>query len=395
MNHRRTDCDEDWADIAAQWDIRPDTTYLNHGSFGPSPRRVRERRRQVIDQADCQPMDFFVRHGERLVEEARQRLAEFLGTSASQLVLVDNATYAMNVVANSFPLAPGDEVIINDHEYGAVRRIWQRTCGRAGARCVEVALPTSFESDAAVVDALVSRISPRTRLLVVSHITSPTALILPVREICRAARERNVAVCIDGPHALVQLDMDLDSLGCDFYTASCHKWLCAPLGTGMLHVHPRWDDNVVPPILSWGRLLPAIPERWDEQFTWIGTRDLSTLASIPAAIDFLTEVGIENFRRRSFWLAQEATRELVELTGQPPLGHDVRHWYGSMAHVPLPPGDWSQLQSQLWEQHRIEVPVICHNERWFIRVSCHLYTTTGHLDRLIGALQGLLHPAAA
>lgn len=394
LSNRRPEVDADWVDLAAHWEIRPDTTYLNHGSFGPSPRPVRETRRQLIDALDCQPMDIYVRQFEPLLLSARAKLAELIGTTQKNVVFAENATFAMNTVADSFPLKEGDEVLLNDHEYGAVLRIWERRCRRVGAQVKVVPLPTRFESREQVVQAITAGITPRTRLAIVSQITSPTAIILPVAEIAAACREREVAVCVDGPHVPAQIDLDLETLGVDFYCASLHKWLCAPLGTGFLYVHPRWQSLVQPQLLSWGRLLPALPEQWDEQFTWSGTRDASLYLSVPAAIDFMTNtIGLETFRRRCYWLANEASQRLLELTGERPLAPTSGGWYGTMCHVPLPPGDWSQLQNWLWEAQRIEVPIIHFNSRWFVRVSSHLYNTTAQIDLLVRAIASRLAKA--
>lgn len=383
---RRSEIDADWEDLAAQWDIRPDTTYLNHGSFGPAPRAVRESRRRLIDALDCQPMDFFVRQFEPLLLSARESLAAFVGTTRPNLVFAENATFAMNVVADSFPLRAGDEVLLNDHEYGAVQRIWDRACRRVGAHCRILTLPSTFESPQQITDALVSATSSATRLVVVSQVTSPTAIILPVAEIIRGLHDRGIATCLDGPHAPAQVDLNIDALNCDFYCASCHKWLCAPLGTGFLYVHPRWQATIQPQLLSWGRLLPAVPERWDEQFTWSGTRDGSGYLSVPTAIEFLTRVGLPQFRERCEWLARYAESRLMELTGAQPIAPTTGGWYGTMCHVPLPGGDWSALQMDLWRGHGIEVPIIRFLDRWFVRVSCHLYNTTGQIDQLVAAL---------
>ncbi len=384
---RRIDVDDDWQDLAALFAIRDDTIYLNHGSFGIAPRPVREARRRYIDRLDCQPMDFYVRELEPLLANALARLGQLTGTAAHNLVFAENATFAMNIVADSFPLSPGDEVLTNNHEYGAVHRIWNRATGRVGARHVVARLPESFESHQQIVDCLMNQASDRTRLLIVSHITSPTALIMPVQAICREAARRGIAVCIDGPHAPAHVPMELDQLGCDFYTASCHKWLSASLGTGFLFVQPRHHDTVQPQLLSWGRLLPKRPEQWFEEFIWSGTRDPSGYLSVVAAIDFMQQsVGLQAFRDRVRWMARQTADALIELTGQLPLGRDLDLWYGSMAHVPLPAGDWSQLQQHLWSQYGIEVPIIDFEGRWYIRVSHHLYNTLGHVKTLLDAL---------
>jgi isopenicillin-N epimerase len=289
--------------LAIHWQIRPDTLYLNHGSFGLSPWPVKAARRKTMDALDAQPMDFYLRQFESDWGNCRSRLADFVGTRSENLVFVENSTYGVNVVAESFVLRPGDEVILNNHEYGAVSRIWQRKCQRSGAKIACVTLPETIQTQDQVVDSIFAAVTDRTRLIVVSHITSPTALVMPVEQICAKAMQYGVAVCVDGPHAPVQIDFQIDQLQCDFYTASCHKWLCAPLGSGFLYVHPKWHANVEPLVKSWGRLLPAMPESWDQEFIWSGTRDPSAFLGIAAAIDFIQYVGVNEFQQRTRWLA--------------------------------------------------------------------------------------------
>ncbi|MCC7475643.1 MAG: aminotransferase class V-fold PLP-dependent enzyme [Pirellulales bacterium] len=383
--------DDDWRLWREEWGIRPDTTYLNHGSFGPTPRRVRECQWQWQQKLASQPMDFFVRHLEPAWLAARERLARFVDTDAANLVFMENATAAMNVVAHSFPLGKNDEVLLTDHEYGAVMRIWQRACRNAGAGEPQVAkLPSRFESAEQVVEAIFAAANERTRLLVVSHITSPTAVILPVCAICHEARRRSIAVCIDGPHAPAQVPLAIDELGCDYYAASLHKWVSAPIGSGFLYVAPPRQHLLQPTSLSWGRLLPARPALWWEEFVWPGTRDPSAYLATSSAFDLLQEVGLEVFRARTHALASYAREQVVHLTGLQPPTPVGAAWYGSMASMPLPPGDAKGLQQALWQQYRIEVPVIEHNGQRSIRVSCHLYTNRADIDRLVEALGTLL-----
>jgi len=401
------DDDAAWVAIAGQWHIRPDTTYLNHGSYGPPPDAVRRARREWIDRLDEQPMDFFNRRFEAALLAALDRLARFVGAAAENLIFVENATVGMNVVASSFPLDRGDEVLINDHEYGAVLRIWRRACHEAGAVLKTVELPLPFTTADETVRAIFAAAGERTRLVIASHITSPTAVTLPIEAICREARRRGIAVAIDGPHAVAQLPLALDRLDCDFYAASCHKWLSAPFGSGFLYVAPRHQAHVRPPELSWGRVQPTPVETWSDEFVWTGTRDPSAYLSIPAAIEFLEHVGPEYFRARTHWLARYARHRLVELTGLEPMVPDDPAWYGSMAHVPLPPRRTSAaadaatraaighpvsslLQHALWREFGIEVPIVDFGPRRYIRVSCHLYNDTKQIDRLITALSTLL-----
>ena len=381
--------DKEWFDLSAQWQLRPDTIYLNHGSFTIPPNVVRYERRKWIDFLDEQPMDFYLRQLEPAMDQARTCVAKFVGTTRQNLIFVDNATYGMNVVARSFKLTKDDEVLLCDHEYGSVIRTWQRACDDVGAKLVIVKMPDQFESPDEIVDSLIAHVTDKTKLLVVSHITSATALIFPVKEICNAFRKRDIATCVDGPHAPAQIELSIDELDCDFYTASCHKWLCGSLGSGFLYVNPRQHSAVQPPIKSWGRLPPATPETWDEEFTWIGSRDPSPFLSVPRAIEFMETIGVENFRQRSRWLAQYAESGLRDLFKTSPLGNRDAGWYGCMAHVPMPPGDWSTLQKQLWDEVSIEVMVNQFKERWYIRVSCHLYNNTTQIDTLFKALARL------
>ena len=379
--------DPDWEEFAAEFLIRPDTTYLNHGSFGPPSQRVRNARRQWINTLDSQPMDFYVRKFEPALDYARKTTANFFGTEPANFVFVENATFGMNTVADSFPLEPGDEILTNNHEYGAVNRIWNRRAERSGAVVKTAQLPEFIESKQQVIDSLLKEVTDKTRLLVVSCITSSTALIMPIAEICKAFHERGVAVCVDGPHAPAQIDLQLDDLDCDFFASSCHKWLSATLGTGFLYVNPKWHHIVQPQLQSWGRVMPAKPETWDDEFTWSGTRDPSGYLSVPAAIEFLTDVGLENFRARSRYLAATAEEMLCKQFGTKPIASRADGWYGSMALVPMPDGDWSELQKSIYEEYKIEFRVIRFDEKWFVRVACHLYNNTKHLETLCNALK--------
>jgi isopenicillin-N epimerase len=372
------------------WRLRPDTIYLNHGSFGPPPIVVHEARGEWLRRLDEQPMDFFLRQLEPAWFAARERLARFVGTASSNLIFVDNATVGMNIVADSFPLQPGDEVLLTNHEYGAVERIWDRACKVAGADRKTVSLPLPFTTAEETVEAIMAATTPRTRLIVLSHITSPTAVTLPIKQVCGAARTQGIAVCIDGPHALVQEDVTIDALGCDFYTASCHKWLCAPFGSGFLYVAPQHQPRIRPPYLSWGRLPPTQVNSWADEFLWSGTRDYAAPLTIPAAIDFIETIGIATFRDHSHRLARYARQQIADLTGLAPIVPDHPDWYCSMAHIPLPPGPRQPLQDQLWQQFHIEVPVVEWNGGRYIRVSCHLYNDQSQVDELVRGLRTLL-----
>ncbi|MCC7424671.1 MAG: aminotransferase class V-fold PLP-dependent enzyme [Planctomycetaceae bacterium] len=382
--------------IHKAWQFDPATIYLNHGSFGPSPAVVQNARQAWTLQLERQPMDFFVRRMEGYLEAASARLGQFVSADAADLCFVDNATTAMNVVAESTLLNEGDEVLLTDHEYGAVMRIWRRACERRGARIVVARLPDPLISQEAIVDAVFAASTPRTRIIVVSHVTSPTAVILPVEQICRRARAKGIAVCIDGPHAVAMVPVDLRKIDCDYYCASGHKWLCGPFGSGFLYVSRRRQSSIVPPVISWGGSVSGRPFRWQDELNWLGTRDPAPFLAIPAAIDFLESYGVDEFRRQTHAMASAARRRIADLTGLAPFTPDSAAWFGSMATCPLPdgesppPGRRDPLQNQLWERHRIEIPVVHWHGRRLLRVSCHLYTTAEHIDLLMEALRTAL-----
>lgn len=383
------------------WSIPDGVTYLNHGSFGPTPRVVQAAREEWSRRLSADPMDFFLRQLDGALDTAIGRLGEWIGTDPGELVFVDNATVAMNVVAATLKLEPGDEVLLNDHEYGAVFRIWRTACERAGAKLVAPAIgtgddaqPRRFHNISEIVQPIEEAITPRTKLIVISQITSPTAIVFPVEEICRRAKARGIPVCIDGPHAIAMRKLNLRSLDCDFYCASLHKWLSAPLGSGFLYVRRKWQSQLKPHLTSWGRSLGGCGPRWQDELNWLGTRDPASFLSVPAAIDFLEQTGADEFRRQTHALAQYARGRLEPIIGQTATIPDSIDWYGSMVAIPLPPNPQKKprpnaihpLQQELWDRHRIEILVTeCHGHR-YLRVSCHLYNTREEVDMLCDAL---------
>ncbi|MGD9647956.1 MAG: aminotransferase class V-fold PLP-dependent enzyme [Pirellulales bacterium] len=395
--------------LAELWDVRADVTYLNHGSFGLTPAPVLAAQAKLRAELASDPVDFLCRRYQPYLDSALTRLANFVGTAPDNLVFVDNATTGMNAAAVSLPLRAGDEIIMGDHEYGAVARLWRQTAQRCGAIVHTPAIGAPLNSADQVVDALLAPLTSRTRVLVVSHVTSATAVVFPVAEIVCEARRRHANVCdetlwivVDGPHALVQVPLAIDQLDVDFYAASCHKWLSAPLGSGFLFVHPRVQSLVRPAVTSWGTMPQDQAVNWRGEFHWAGTRDPSAWLAVATAIELIEQVGLERFRQQTHDLARYARGQLIEALGAEPLVPDSADWYASMVAVALPelagsvaspdelPRRARAWQDILWKRWGIEVPLNVWGGRIILRVSCHLYNRADQIDRLVAALAALL-----
>lgn len=377
------------------WSIDPETIYLNHGSFGPSPTEVQEARAAWSAELESQPMRFLCQRMENELSNAATSLGQFVGAPGGNILMVDNATVGMNIAATAIDLQPGDEILLNDHEYGAVQRIWKRKCEATGARVVTAALPFPLTDSGRVVQSIMDCVTDRTKVIVVSHVTSKTAAILPVTEICAAARDREIPVCIDGPHAIAMLPVRIKEIGCDFYTASCHKWLCAPFGSGFLYVHPRHHPNLKPVHTSWGGSIAGHDKSWKDDFNWIGTRDPAALLTIPNAIKFMNRIGLDTFREHGHTLVKAARDRAVQDLGAECIVPDSPNWYGPMITLLLPkPAGWvpathgkiDPLQRALRDNHNIETPVFGWNDHRCLRVSAHLYNSMDDIDRLFDAL---------
>ncbi len=375
------------ASVIRLWRFQAGVCYLNHGSFGAVPLWVESRQTALRRHFAREPMDFMTRHYERLWLAARRRLSAWIGAAESNLALCENATAGMNEIASWFPLKAGDEVLLNNHEYGAVIRTWQQRCESMGAKVRIVTLPTFVESADDIVQPILDECSDATRLVVVSHITSATAVRMPVERLCKELATREIPVCIDGPHAPLHEPLALERLGCDFYTASCHKWLCAPIGSGFLYVAPKWHALAKPLRVSWGRLSPAKPSSWDEELIWSGTRDSSAMLSVATAIKFQSNFDRDQLHARNHRLAKYARQRLLEIPGTRPLTPDSDQWFGWMVSVCLPEGDHSTLQKRLWERYSIEIPVMEFEGTALIRVSCPLYVRESDIDYLMLALR--------
>ena len=383
--------------IAAAGDtflVRRDIAFLNHGSFGARPRPVFETYQRWQRELETQPVEFLGRQLPNLLAQARAHLARYLGASPVDLVFVPNATHGMNIIARSLNLGPGDEVLGTDHEYGAVERAWRFVCGEREATYRTASIPLFFSTPEDMVEKLWEQVNERTRLIVVSHISSPTALRFPVEAVCQRAGEQGILTAIDGAHAPGQIDLDLDGIGADFYVGNCHKWLSAPVGAGFLHARPDRQHLLKPLVVSWGwqpRQQGSSP--FIDLYDWIGTDDPAAYLSVPAAIAFQREHDWPAVRAACHAVAREARERINALTGLPPVCPDTTQWWMQMFATLLPADarlSAEELQLRLRQDYQVEVPIVEWQGWRFVRVSIQAYNSTADVERLLDGLKQLL-----
>ena len=373
--------------------LRPDVVYLNHGSFGACPRPVFDAYQEWQLALERQPVEFFQRSGRSLLCKAREALGDFIGADADDLVYVTNVTLGLNIVARSLPLEPGDEVLTTDHEYGSLNRAWEFVCEKRGAKYIHRSVPLPITSVEQVVDAIWSGVTDRTRVLFVSHITSPTALTLPVAELVHRARDAGIITVIDGAHAPGQVPLNLDTLGADFYSGNCHKWMMSPKGSGFLHARREMQPLLEPLIGGRRDRTPQVPCLVNEH-QYQGTRDLSAFLAVPAAIQFMQQRDWPTVQSACHELIRHAQKEIARLTGLAPITPDTGAWFSQMAVLPIPPSDGSALHHRLHDEYGIEIPTTGWNGKQFVRLSVQGYNTADDIEKLIEALTMLLPQVA-
>jgi isopenicillin-N epimerase len=348
-------------------------------------------------ELERQPVEFLGRRFAELMREARAALASYVGAAAQDVVFVPNSTTALNLVVRSLHLEPGDEVLTSDHEYGAIDRTWRFVCRQRGATYSVCPVPVPVGSADEVVERLWSAVTPRTRVLALSHITSSTALILPIRELIRRARQAGIVTVIDGAHVPGQLPLDLSELDPDFYAGNCHKWLCSPKGAAFLYARRALQARLQPLVVSWGWEATAEDASFiagESPYVaiheWQGTRDIAPFLSVPAAIQFQASHDWTTVRRQCHELARYGRERITALTGLAPLSPDEPSWYAQMVALPLPACEAAALKRRLYDDYAIEIPVLDWNGRQLIRISIQAYNSQDDVDKLLGALRQLL-----
>lgn len=373
--------------------LNPETVYLNHGSFGACSKPVFEVYQKWQRKLENQPCHFYLNELLDELKKARQELSKFINEAPDNVVYIPNATFGINAVARSLPLKKGNEVLATDHEYGACDRAWNYICKKRKATYIQQHIPIPLTSGDVFVEQFWQAVTPRTKIIFISHITSSTAQHFPVEEICTRARKANILTVIDGAHTIGQIPLDLHKIGADFYVSNAHKWLCTPKGVAFLYARPEVQNLIEPLIVGWG---------WgeDRQFTsgsdfldyfqWLGTNDLSAYLSVPAAIKFQNDNNWPAIQKECHELLKSALKNIEEVTGYPSMyGNDS--FYHQMAIFQLPHiDDIKSYKVNLYKNYRIEIPYIIWNDSQFLRLSVQCYTTQSDIEKLLEALKKTL-----
>jgi isopenicillin-N epimerase len=381
------------------WLLAPGTVFLNHGSFGACPKPVLELQAALRRQMEAEPIQFLWRRYEERLEPVRVQVARFLGARPRDFVFVTNATTGVNAVVRSLKLRRGDELLTTDHDYNASLNVLVEVARRAGAKVVVARVPFPLRSPGEVVEAVMRAVTRRTRLVLLDHVTSNTALVMPVARLIRELASRGVDTLVDGAHAPGMISLNLSRLAPAYYTGNLHKWVCAPKGAAFLWAREDKQAELQPAVISHGNNTPRPGYTgFQDRFDWAGTCDPSAWLCVGEALRWLEELfpgGWPAIREANHQLAVEARRLLCKRLGlEPPCPESM---LGSMATLPLPErlqhlpknGKLEAEQRRLYDEFRVEVPLVRVNGRRYFRVSAHLHNALAEYDYLAQAIDRL------
>ena len=368
--------------------LRNDVTFLNFGSFGACPKPVFERYQQFQLELEQEPVQFVTETGLNYLAAAREALGNYIHCDKDDLVYVTNPSYAINAIAKSFDLQPGDEILTTDIEYGACDKTWEYYCEKAGAKYVRQHLPLPVQSKEELVTAFFKGLSNKTKLVFISHITSTTGLRLPVEEICAMAKEKGLLTFVDGAHAPGHIPLDIQNSSFDFYTGACHKWMMTPKGSSFLYVKKEYQQLVDPLIISWGykALFPSHSQFLDYH-QMNGSRDYSAFLTIPAAINFMQEHNWEQVAadcRRLVQANAPAFCDLLEATPLAPLNDD---FIVQMCSAEIKTKEPEKLYRHFFDAYKIEIPVMRQADKVYLRYSINGFNNQEDLDTLFAAIR--------
>lgn len=373
--------------LRSQFLLNPDITYLNFGSFGACAKPIFDDYQKWQLEIEREPVQFMTVHGPQHLKTAREALAKYVHCDADDVVFVTNPSYGINIIAKSFQLQEGDEILSTNLEYGALDRTWNYYCKKAGAKYVRQKISLPLISKEQFIENFFEGLTVRTKAIFISHITSATALIFPVKEICEMAKAKGLFTIVDGAHAAGHIPVNITALDPDVYVGACHKWMCAPKGCSFLYVKKKWQHLFDPLLISWGyESMNPSHSQFLDYHQLQGTRDYSAFLTIPETIKFLQENNWQEKAVTCRQLAQSNYQRFCDLLGSQPLCPVSDEFLGQMCSIPITTSQPDVLQKLIFEKYKIEVPVMRQDEDIFIRYSIQAFNTQQDLDPLYEAL---------
>ncbi|QXD25433.1 aminotransferase class V-fold PLP-dependent enzyme [Opitutia bacterium ISCC 51] len=384
--------------------LDPNLVFLNHGSFGACPHEVLAYQSELRQRMERQPVHFFQREMEALLDEARSAVSEFVGCDSDDLVFVANATSGVNTILRSIPFEPGDELLVSNHEYNACRNAIHFVADQCGAKVITIDIPFPIASEDEVVEAVMNCVTEKTRLLLIDHVTSQTGLVLPIKRIIDLLEEKGIETLIDGAHAPGMIPLNLKELGATYYTGNCHKWICAPKSAALLYIRKVKQQQIRPLSISHGANSPRTDRsRLQIEFAWMGTRDPTSALSVPFVINYLNDIvpgGWPALMDRNRRLALKARRIYCDSYNAPMPSPDSM--IGSLVSIPIfdsrapkPIENYLYLdhwQYELIKRSSIEVPILAWPAfpRRLVRFSCQAYNFLSQYELLGEAIKELV-----
>lgn len=377
--------------LASQFLLRKDITFLNFGSFGACPKPIFDAYQQFQLELEMEPVQFITATGLAYLKQSREALAAYIRCDADDLVYTPSPSYAINIIAKSFQLNPGDEVLSTNLEYGALDRTWRYYCKKAGATYVRQPITLPLVSKEKFIEEFFKGLTPKTKAIFMGQITSATGLIFPVKEICEIAKAKGLFTIIDGAHVPGHIPLDLTELKADVYTGACHKWMCAPKGCSFLYVKKEHQHLFDPLVVSWGyeSVHPSHSQFLDYHQTQ-GTRDFSAFLTTPAIIAFFSKHNWPERAAACRELAHKNYTRFCNLLGSKPLCPVTDEFLGQMCSIPIKTTEPEKLKQLLFDKYRIEIPVMPQNDFVCIRYSIQVFNTQQDLDRLYEALSEII-----
>ncbi len=374
-----------------QFLLNPAITFLNFGSFGATPKPIFENYQHWQMVLEAEPVQFIAFDGFNYLAESRAALAKYIGCAdQDDLVYVTNPSFAINLIAKNFPLKAGDEILTTDIEYGACDRTWNFYCEKAGAtyRRQKINLPITTKEK--FIADFFAGVTPNTKAIFISQITSSTGLIFPVKEVCEIAKSKGLITIVDGAHVPGHITFNLSEMQADFYTGACHKWMMAPKGCSFLYAHKSVQPLCDPLIVSWGyKALKPSHSAFLDYHQMIGTRDFSAFLTVPTCIKFMAENDWITVRTACHEMVLANAQRFYDLLESKPISPLTNEWIGQMISIPIKTNAPEVLQRRLFTDYKIEIPIMRQENDVYMRYSINAFNTIENLDTLYRALSEL------